>query len=509
MADIVISALPKIVSATSDDYIVINDGNLTTAIVSYADFLSSISGLETVGFADGSASSPSITFTSDTNVGIYKPAPDSWAVATNGIQRLVIDDGGRVGINQTSPASWFNGSNNLVVGDPSLGDNGITIASSTTDVGNISFADGTTGADTRRGLIRYDHTDDHMRFDTASFERMRITENGQIGIGEPAPTLLLELNNEDNAYIRQTRGDTRLRIGPQGSVATSGALIATETNGPLVFATNGLANTRLTIANDGISTFTNNVAIGEFDVTNAGVNGVRALASGKLQIQRQSSADIDARFEILQGTTVTTAITNDGNATFDSAVTAYRIDAGQGTGDGSTQLFTGRSSGGTPTSKIFSDGSAEFTDTVTSFVSSQGYAFEIKEGSTSLGGLYKTTSNSGYLQLNNNAGTAKVTINGKDGSASFNSVAVNGNINLTGAGTPGPELSTPATSTIALAPDGAVERIRVDASGAIGLSGANYGLDGQVLTSQGPGVAPAWVSVASGIPDISSLPDLP
>ena len=93
MADIVISALPKIVSATSDDYIVINDGNLTTAIVSYEDFLSSISGLQTVGFADGNATAPSITFTSDTNVGIYKPAPDSWAVATNGIQRLVIDDG--------------------------------------------------------------------------------------------------------------------------------------------------------------------------------------------------------------------------------------------------------------------------------------------------------------------------------------------------------------------------------------------------------------------------------
>ena len=96
-----------------------------------------------------------------------------------------------------------------------------------------------------------------------------------------------------------------------------------------------------------------------------------------------------------------------------------------------------------------------------------------------------------------------------DGSATFTSVAVNGNINLTGAGSPGPELSTPAANTIALAPNGTTERIRVDESGAIGLSGANYGLDGQVLTSQGPGVAPAWVSVASGIPDISSLPDLP
>ena len=74
MADIVISALPKIVSATSDDYIVINDGNLTTSIVSYADFLSSISGLQTVGFADGTlkADDKQIYTAENLKVGVYK-----------------------------------------------------------------------------------------------------------------------------------------------------------------------------------------------------------------------------------------------------------------------------------------------------------------------------------------------------------------------------------------------------------------------------------------------------
>ena len=39
------------------------------------------------------------------------------------------------------------------------------------------------------------------------------------------------------------------------------------------------------------------------------------------------------------------------------------------------------------------------------------------------------------------------------------------------------------------------ERLRIDESGAFGLSGANYGTSGQVLTSQGSGSAPQWASV--------------
>lgn len=46
---------------------------------------------------------------------------------------------------------------------------------------------------------------------------------------------------------------------------------------------------------------------------------------------------------------------------------------------------------------------------------------------------------------------------------------------------------------------GGTERMRIDASGAFGLGGANYGTAGQVLTSGGAGVAPSWTSPA-GVP---------
>lgn len=42
------------------------------------------------------------------------------------------------------------------------------------------------------------------------------------------------------------------------------------------------------------------------------------------------------------------------------------------------------------------------------------------------------------------------------------------------------------------------ERFRIGPAGQIGLSGANYGTSGQVLTSQGSGSAPVWASIAAG-----------
>jgi hypothetical protein len=45
---------------------------------------------------------------------------------------------------------------------------------------------------------------------------------------------------------------------------------------------------------------------------------------------------------------------------------------------------------------------------------------------------------------------------------------------------------------------GGSERVRIDTTGAIGLSGANYGTSGQVLTSNGSSAAPTWQSASGG-----------
>ena len=46
--------------------------------------------------------------------------------------------------------------------------------------------------------------------------------------------------------------------------------------------------------------------------------------------------------------------------------------------------------------------------------------------------------------------------------------------------------------------EAATEKFRCTCQGAIGIGGANYGTDGQVLTSGGAGAAPAWEDAASG-----------
>ena len=48
---------------------------------------------------------------------------------------------------------------------------------------------------------------------------------------------------------------------------------------------------------------------------------------------------------------------------------------------------------------------------------------------------------------------------------------------------------------------GQSERLRIGPLGQIGLSGANYGTNGQVLTSKGPSTAPHWTS-ASGVNEV-------
>jgi len=97
-------------------------------------------------------------------------------------ERVRITSTGRVGINVNNPDSYNSAGNNLVLGD--TGNNsGMTIVTSTTNNGHIFFADGTSGGALNRGIIKYEHGNDAMAFNTAESERLRIGSSGQIGLG--------------------------------------------------------------------------------------------------------------------------------------------------------------------------------------------------------------------------------------------------------------------------------------------------------------------------------------
>jgi len=126
----------------------------------------------------------------------------------NSANRMTIDSSGNVGIKTDSPSSYQANADDLVVA--TTGHTGITIASGTSHLGNIHFADGTSGDDAYRGFIQYEHTANYMRFATNASEAMRIDSSGNVGIGTTSPfsNARLQVNTGTNLNLAVQTGTT-------------------------------------------------------------------------------------------------------------------------------------------------------------------------------------------------------------------------------------------------------------------------------------------------------------
>jgi hypothetical protein len=125
----------------------------------------------------GAAATPSITFTGDTNTGIYSPGADQVAVATNGVGRLFVNSSGQVGIGGTPsyPLDVNRGSAGIIA----------------------NFTDGvaqTLRITTGSGFVALNNaTSDAITFQSGGNERLRITSAGLVGIGTSTPGSNLEI----------------------------------------------------------------------------------------------------------------------------------------------------------------------------------------------------------------------------------------------------------------------------------------------------------------------------
>jgi hypothetical protein len=109
---------------------------------------------------------------------------------TASTERMRIDSSGNLLVGRTISTLGGGNGSLLQIGSASASGSGagLTIHSGTAGVGDIQFADGTTGADSYRGLIRYEHSTNNMNFWVNASERMRIDSSGNVGIGTSSPT---------------------------------------------------------------------------------------------------------------------------------------------------------------------------------------------------------------------------------------------------------------------------------------------------------------------------------
>ena len=84
----------------------------------------------------GSAAAPSITFSADTNTGMFSPGADQVAVSTGGTGRLFVAASGNVGIGTTAPSNTL-----TVAGNIGLTSAGNTITTSATQLTLVQTGD--------------------------------------------------------------------------------------------------------------------------------------------------------------------------------------------------------------------------------------------------------------------------------------------------------------------------------------------------------------------------------
>lgn len=194
----------------------------------------------------GSAATPAIAPTGDSNTGIFFPAADTIAFAEGGTEAMRITSAGNVGIETTNPTSklhvYANGgvADLMVETNTTGGDSKIALKCNGTGGRHWYFQTGD-NASTLNGRLRI--------FDnTAGAERLTITSTGNVGIGTSSISSVfgttVKVAGSTGATIETSATNVNLRQFVSDSLAVGA--IGTSTNHPFYFLTNDAERMRIT-----------------------------------------------------------------------------------------------------------------------------------------------------------------------------------------------------------------------------------------------------------------------
>jgi hypothetical protein len=263
-----------------------------------------VTGSATVEFADGSASTPSITNDGDTNTGIFFPAADTIAFSEGGTEAMRLDSAGNMGLGVT-PSAWLSGYKAIETGSGSL----VFPASSTNTQlwnnlyvntsGNVTYKTTGIGGLYSIGGGGNAHAWYYAASGTAGAtatltQAMTLDASGRLGIGTTSPLATLVVSNGSNENIEFGSGNVSLNGGFIQYINRTTAATRPDMNyylssgsGAHKFYTNDLERARIDSSG--------NLLVG---TTSAGGNGlsIRPFASGgsttQINFNRTSSSTI-------------------------------------------------------------------------------------------------------------------------------------------------------------------------------------------------------------------------
>jgi hypothetical protein len=258
----------------------------------------SASGVTTV--QAGTNSAPAITTTGDTNTGIFFPAADQVAVATNGVERVnlgnsatVFNDGGAdvdfrvegdteanllfvdasadaIGMGTNTPTQISGGrvveirntkttatsadnQDFIVRSDSRFAI--VTVIGASTGGSNLDFGDENSN---NVGAVQYNHPDNYMNFKTNGSDRMRITSDGDLCVGRTSTIAGARM------AVQGSVSDMLVRFANTSSVTPSGLDVQYSNAAPndsgnwFFLARDTSANRFYVMSNGGIANYDGN-----------------------------------------------------------------------------------------------------------------------------------------------------------------------------------------------------------------------------------------------------------